>query len=174
MQYGSAGLGSPIHLACVLLNAAIGVNVTHIPYRGGAPAMQDLIGGRIDYACPTATTAIPAIEGKQVKPIAILSESRSPALPTLASAHEQGLANFEAGAWGAFFLPKGTPGPIVQKLHDATVAAMETPFVQSRLKELGTTVVAPDRRSSEYLAKFVAREMQKWGAVINGANIKVE
>ena len=136
--------------------------------------MQDLIGGRIDYACPTATTAIPAIEGKQAKPIAILSTNRSPALPTLASAHEQGLENFEAGAWGAFFLPKGTPAAIVQRLHDATVAAMETPFVQSRLKELGTTVVTPQRRSSEYLAKFVAREMQKWGAAINRANIRVE
>jgi tripartite-type tricarboxylate transporter receptor subunit TctC len=174
MQFGSAGAGSPIHLACVLLNMATGVNVTHVPYRGGAPALQDLIGGRIDYLCPIATTAIPPIESRQVKAVAILTRDRSPALPTLASAHEQGLSNLEAGAWNAFFLPNGTPAPIIAKLHDAAVAAMETPAVRTRLSELGAAVVAPERRSPEYLKRFVASEIEKWAAPIRAANITAE
>ena len=109
MQYGSAGAGSVPHLACALFNAAIGVDVTHVAYRGGGPAMQDLIAGRIDYQCPNAAPAIPQIDGKQVKAIAILTWDRSPVLPDLASAHEQGLNDFSVENWNAFFLPKATP-----------------------------------------------------------------
>jgi tripartite-type tricarboxylate transporter receptor subunit TctC len=174
MQFGSAGTGSPIHLACVLLNLALAVNVTHIPYRGGAPAIQDLVGGRIDYLCAIATTAIPPIESKQVKAIAILTRNRSPSLPALASAHEQGLVNFEAGAWNAIFLPGGTPDAIVQKLHSAAVAAMEAPAVRSRLDQLGVTIVAPERRSPEYLQSFVESEIEKWAAPIKAANITAD
>jgi tripartite-type tricarboxylate transporter receptor subunit TctC len=174
MQYGSAGTGSPNQLACVLLNMAIGVNVTHIPYRGGAQAMQDVIGGRIDYFCPIAGTAIPPVENRQVTAIAILTKNRSPSLPGLASAHEQGLLDFDASAWNAFFLPNATPAPIVQKLNRATIAAMAMPAVQARLSELGATIVAPQRRSPEYLKQFVASEIEKWAAPIRAANITVE
>src|SRR6266852_1824062 len=99
MQYGSAGAGAPTHLSCALLNAAIGINVTHVPYRGGGPAMQDLIAGRIDYLCLNAASSIPQIEGKTVKGIAILTKNRSPSLPNLASAQEQGLKDFTADNW---------------------------------------------------------------------------
>ena len=174
MQFGSAGPGSPTHLACLLLNLAIGVNITHVPYRGGAPAMQDVIAGRIDYQCPIAATAIPQIESKQVRAIAILTKDRSPALPGLASAHEQGMANFEAGAWNAFFLPKGTPAAILRTLNDATVAAMEMPAVQARLKQLGANIVAPERRSPEYLKGFVAAEIEKWTGPIKTAGVTLE
>ena len=109
MQYSSSGAGGSNHLACVLLNAAIGINVTHIPYRSGGQAMQDLLAGRVDYQCPSAPTAMPQITGKSVKAIAILSKNRSPALPDLASAHEQGLTGFDIPSWYALFLPKGTP-----------------------------------------------------------------
>jgi len=173
MQFGSAGTGAASHLACVLLNAAIGINVTHIPYRGSGPAMQDLIAGRIDYQCTTSTNSIPQIEGGLVKALAILSRDRSPMLPALASAEEQGLANFEAGTWNAFFLPKGTPAAIVRKLHDATVATMETPFVQERLKELGTSVPAPERRSPQYLQKFVESEIEKWAGPIKASGVSM-
>jgi tripartite-type tricarboxylate transporter receptor subunit TctC len=174
MQYGSAGTGTSVHLACALLNTTIGVNITHIPYRGGAPAMQDLIAGRIDYQCLVAESAVPQIQGNLVKGIAILTKNRSPLLPNLASAHEQGLADFEAGAWWAFVLPKGTPAAIVQKLHDATVAAMDTPGVRERLSEFGNELVAPERRSPEYLQKFIAGETAKWAALLKAANIKAE
>jgi tripartite-type tricarboxylate transporter receptor subunit TctC len=174
MQYGSAGTGSPTHLACSLLNAVIGIDITHIPYRGAAPTMQDLIAGRIDYQCPNTTVALPQIEAGTIKPIAILTRERSPILPDLASTHEQGLTDFEASIWYALFLPKGTPDPIVAKLHDAAVATMETPSVRERLKDIGATVVAPERRSPEYLQKFVESEIFKWAVPIKAANITGE
>jgi len=174
MQYGSAGTGSPTHLACSLLNAVIGIDVIHIPYRGAAPTMQDLIAGRIDYQCPNTTVALPQIEAGTIKAIAILTRERSPILPNLASAREQGLTDFEASIWYALFLPKGTPGPIVARLHDAVVATMETPSVRARLAEIGATVVAPARRSPEYLRKFVASEIAKWAVPIKAANITGE
>src|SRR6516225_4707214 len=174
MQYGSAGVGSSVHLACAGLNAAIGVSVTHVPYRGGGAAMQDLIAGRIDYQCPAAELAIPHIQGNSVKAIAVLTKNRSPTLPNLASAHEQGVANFDAGAWFSFVLPKGTPAAIVQKLHNATVAAMSAPATEERLREFGSVLIAPERRSPEYLQKFIQSEIDKWAALIKAAKIAAE
>ena len=107
MQYGSAGAGSATHVTCVLLNVALGLEITHVPYRGTGPAMQDLMGGRIDYVCDVISTALPLIRSRSVKPIALLSPQRSRVLPDLATAQEQGLAGFDADAWNAFFLPEG-------------------------------------------------------------------
>jgi tripartite-type tricarboxylate transporter receptor subunit TctC len=174
MQYGSAGAGSVVHLACALLNAAIAVNVTHVPYRGGAAAMQDLVAGRIDYQCIIAAAAIPLIESKKVKAVAVLSKTRSPILPNLASAHEQGLMNFDVNSWYGFFLPKRVPAPFAQKLHDATVAAMETPSVRERLKEVGAEVVTPEHRSSVYFGDFIQREAVRWATAIKAANISMD
>jgi tripartite-type tricarboxylate transporter receptor subunit TctC len=174
MQYGSAGVGSGSHLACLLVNAAIGVNVTHAPYRSSAQAMQDLIAGQMDYFCPLSAAAIPQIDSKTIKAIAILTRNRSPMLPSLASAHEQGVTDFAADSWQALFLPKGTPAAIVQKLHDATVATMNTAAVQTRLKEIGADVVAPERRSPEYLQKLVESEIVKWAAPIKAAGVVAE
>ena len=174
MQYGTPGAGSAPHLACALLNVAIGISITHIPYRGGGPAMQDLIAGRIDYQCPIAPVAIPQIEGKQVKAIAILAKDRSPILSNVASAHEQGLADFDATTWYAMFLPKGTPAAIIKKLSDATVAAIDTPALRQRLKEIGATVMAPERRSPEYLQKFVESEIKKWATVIKASGLSMD
>jgi tripartite-type tricarboxylate transporter receptor subunit TctC len=174
MQYGSAGIGSANQLACVLLNAAIGITVTHVPYRGGEPAMQDLIAGRIDYVCTIITTGAPQVEGGLVKGIAITTKERSPLLPNLPTAQEQGLKDFEAYTWNAFFFPKGTPEPIVRKLNAATVEAMNTPIVQQRLRDIGATIVAPERRSSEYLGKFVAGEIEKWAAPIKASGASVD
>jgi tripartite-type tricarboxylate transporter receptor subunit TctC len=174
MQFGSGGPGSATHLACVLLNSAIGVNVTHVPYRSTALAFQDVIGGRLDYACPITGTAISIIESKQVKAPAILSKNRTPILPNLATAQEQGLTNFDAYIWNGMFLPKDTPDAIAKKLHDATVEAMNTPAVQDRIKEMGGSVVAPDRRSPEYLKRFVEAEIAKWAAPIKATGISMD
>jgi tripartite-type tricarboxylate transporter receptor subunit TctC len=169
MQFGSAGAGSTTHLACSLLNSTIGVNVTHVPYRGSAPAANDLIGGQIDYLCGNLGAAAPLIMGKQVKAIAVLSRGRSPLMPDLASAHEQGLTGLDITTWTAIFLPKGAPKAIVDKLNEVTHATMETPVIKSRMLEIGVTGVAPDRRSPEYLAKFVADEVARWeGPIISG------
>ena len=159
MQYGSAGVGSTTHLACALLNVTAGLNVTHIPYRGGGPAMADVIAGQVHYMCSNTPGALPQIAGGTLKGIAMLARERSPVAPDLPTAHEQGLTNFEAVTWNAFFMPKGTPAPIVNKLNAAVIEAMNTKALQERMHELGSTLVAPERRSAEYLAKFVASEV---------------
>ena len=109
-----------------------------------------------------------------MKAIAVLSRDRSPILPTLASAHEQGLVDFEANYWNGLFLPKGTPEPIVQKLHDAVVATIHSPSVQARLKEIGVTVVSPERQSRDYLQKFVANEIEKWAGPIKISGVNLD
>ncbi len=174
MQYGSAGAGSTTHLACSLLNAKIGVNVTHVPYRGSAPAANDLIGGQIDYLCGNLGAAAPLILGKQVKAIAVLSRGRSPLMPDLASAHEQGLTDFDVTTWTAFFLPKGAPKAIVNKLNEVTHATMDTPAIKSRMLEIGVTGIPPERRSPDYLAKFVADEVARWEGPIKDGGLQVD
>jgi len=149
----------------------MGVNVAHVAYRGGAPAMQDLIAGRIDYQCPNAAAAIPQLDSKLVKAIAILTKERSSILPNLASAHEQGLKGFGVDNWNAFFMPQGTPAAIVRKLNEATTAVLDSPAVQARLRELGAEVVPPVRRSSEYLQQFVASEIKKWAEIIKASGL---
>ena len=172
MQFGSPGAGSVNHLACALLNLSARIEVTHIPYRG--PIMPDLIAGRIDYWCPTVTVAIPQLNNQTVRALAILTIKRSPNLPDLSSAHEQGLVDFNANTWNALFLPKGTPATIVRKLNAAAVAAMETPSVEQRLREVGAIVVGPDRGSPEYLQTFVAREIRKWSGPIKASGLSIE
>src|SRR5262252_3078530 len=174
LHYGSAGSGSASHLACVLFNATVGANVTHVPYRGGPQAMADLIGGRIDYWCPLAASAVPQIESKAVRAIAMMSKQRLGLLPMLPSAQEQGLTNFDASSWYGIFAPKGTPAPILQKLQAATVAALDTPSVQQRMTEVGADVVGPDRRSPQYLQTFVEKDIKTWAEIIKKAGITPE
>jgi tripartite-type tricarboxylate transporter receptor subunit TctC len=173
MQFGSAGAGSATHLGCVVLNTAMGTDITHVPYKGTGPAMQDLVAGRIDYMCEIISTAKPQIDGGNVRALAIMTKDRSPVLPNLPTTIEQGL-NVEAYTWNAFFLPKGAPADVVKKLHDATVKAMDNPTVKERLQGLGAMVVAPDRRSPEYLASFVKSEIEKWAAPIKASGVSVQ
>lgn len=174
MQYGSGGTGTSAHIGCVLLNQAMGVDVTHIPYRGGGPAMGDLLAGRIDYLCNIASTAVPAIENKSVKALATLSRERTPVLPDLATAHEQGLRNFDAYTWNAVFLPKAAPAAIVGKLNAALVQVMNRPAFVERLQKVGLMVVAPERRSPDYLRQFVESEIEKWAAPIKASGAREE
>src|SRR2546430_1378526 len=130
MQFGSAGVGSGTHLPCVLLNLAMGVNVTHVPYRGAGPVMQDLIGGRIDYMCDTIQTGAQQAKEKTVKGIAVMAPRRVPIIADLATTGEQGLAGVEASVWNAFFLPKGTPQPIVRKLNKVMSDMLDSPSLR--------------------------------------------
>ena len=174
MTYASAGAGSATHLGCVVVNMAMNTDITHVPYKGTAPAMQDLQGGRVDYLCDIVTTAKPQVDGGTVKALAILTPQRSPAMPNVPTAQEQGVNDMDAYTWNALFLPKGTPEPIVRKLADAANQAMDTPWVKERLEELGAVVVAPDRRSPEYLSKFVKSEIEKWAAPIKKSGAQLD
>jgi tripartite-type tricarboxylate transporter receptor subunit TctC len=173
MQYGSAGPGSATHLGCVVADMVMGTKITHVPYKGTGPAMQDLIGGRIDFLCDIASTAKAQIDGGKVKAIAMMTKMRSPALPNVPTGLEQGVQNFEAYTWNAIFMPKGVPADVVKKVAAAANEAMNTPAVKDRLQGLGAMIVAPERRTPEYLASFVASEIKKWEAPIKASGVSV-
>jgi tripartite-type tricarboxylate transporter receptor subunit TctC len=172
MQFGSGGAGTSSHIGCVLLNQTIGVDTTHVPYRGGGPAMADLFAGRVDYVCNIASTVGQAVEAKQAKAIAALTRERSPILPDLPTAHEQGLTGFDAYTWNAVFLPKGTPPTLAKKLNQALVTVMGNPAFRERLHALGLIVVAPERQTPAYLQTFVESEIDKWAVPIKASGVK--
>lgn len=174
MQFGSAGAGSATHLGCVVVNQALGTNITHVPYPGTGPAMTDLIAGRVDFLCDIITTAKPQVDGGTVKAIATLSKARSPALPNVPTALEQGTQDMEAYTWNALFLPKGAPADVVKKLNDATREAAKAPNVRRRLEGLGAVFVPEDRMSPDYLGKFVRSEIEKWAKPIKAAGVSID
>jgi tripartite-type tricarboxylate transporter receptor subunit TctC len=172
MTFASGGVGSGSHLTCARMNAAMGVDVTHVTYRGSAQAMQDLFAGRIDYYCSLAAAAVGPIESKSAKAIAILTRDRSPLFPGLASAHEQGLTDFHANFWTGLFLPKNTPELVVQKLNQASIETLNTPSVQERLLKIGVSVIPTDQRSSAYSKSFVESQIKVWEAVIKASGVQ--
>ncbi len=171
MQFGSAGVGSGTHLPCVLLNTAIGVTVTHVPYRGEGPAQQDLIAGRLDYMCSTIQTGAALAKQGEVKGIAVMSPRRVKIIPDLATTGEQGLPGVEASVWNAFFLPKGVSPAIVQKINKAMSDSLDDPVVSKRLEDLGLEIVPAAQRTPGYLAKFQADEVARWAKVVHDAGI---
>lgn len=174
MQYGSAGGGSGSHVCAILLDSAIGTKITHVPYRGSGPAMQDLIAGRLDYICEQISTALPLIQGSRVKAIVTLSLSRAPGLGNLPTAHEQGLADFDCSSWSAFVYPKGTPEAIVRRLAKAASDTVDRASVRARLETVGVTIPPPERRSPEYLAKYIPSEIEKWAGPIKASGVPAD
>jgi tripartite-type tricarboxylate transporter receptor subunit TctC len=174
MQFGSAGVGSGMHVCAVLLNAAMGTKITHVPYRGSAPAMQDLMGGRIDFVAEQISTALPQIQSNTVKAIATLGLERAPGLEQLPTAQEQGLSGLDCGSWSSLSFPKGTPDEIVRHLAEAVNEAVETPATRERFKGIGVTIPPPERRTPEYLAKFVPSEIERWAAPIKASGASEE
>jgi tripartite-type tricarboxylate transporter receptor subunit TctC len=173
VKVGSAGVGSTGHLFCELLHAVLGISgVTHVPYRGGGPAMQDLIAGRYDYICTLGPTGKQLIEGNTVKGIAILQPKRSPEIPGLPSTAEQGLPDFDVSTWFGLFFPKGTPEPIVRRLNTALAETLDSPWVHERFKDIVANVAPREERSPEYLKKLVDSETAKMGAAIRAAGIQ--
>jgi tripartite-type tricarboxylate transporter receptor subunit TctC len=174
MQFASAGVGSGTHLPCELLNMTLGVKVTHIPFKGAGPAMQELIGGRVDYFCDTIQTGAVQAKGGTVKGIAVMAPKRVPIIPELATTGEQGLAGVEATVWNGFFFPKGTPDAIVRAMNKAMNDMIEDSKIAKRLAELGLEIVPREQRTPEYLAKYLPQEVDRWNKVIKTAGIKVQ
>ena len=172
MQHGSGGSGTSSHIGCVLLHEAIGVKITHIPYKGGGPAMQDLLGGRVDYICNYVSTALAAVQSGKAKVISTLSAERVPAFPKVATAQEEGLKGVEISAWNAVFMPKGTDPKIVAKLNAAISKALDSKEVQARMEKLGLEAPAADRRSPEYLRQYIAEEIKRWRGPVMASGVQ--
>jgi tripartite-type tricarboxylate transporter receptor subunit TctC len=172
LQYGSPGGGSSGHVCMIVLDTVMGTKITHVPYRGAAPAMQDMLGGRLDYMAEQISTAFPQIESGNVKAIAMLGLDRVSVLPNLPTAHESGLTNFDCSAWSALVLPLRTPEAIVRRLQKASSDALDSPALVKSLAAVGVTVVAPERRTPEYLAKFIPVEIEKWAGPIKATGVQ--
>lgn len=174
MQYGSAGVGSGTHLPCALLNMIIGVEITHVPYRGSGAVMQDLIGRRIDYMCDTIQSGAVQANSGTVKGIAVMAPKRVAIVSGLPTTGEQGLAGAEATVWNAYFFPKGTPQPIVRKMNKALGDMLARSDFREKSESLGLSLAPPEQRSPEYLAKYLGEEIKRWGKVIRAGGISVD
>lgn len=174
MTFSSGGTGTSSHVSCVMLNQLIGVEVTHVPYRGGGPAFADLVAGRIDYICNYVSIAVPAVKQGQVKALAMLARDRTPLLPDLRTADEEGLKDFDVSAWNAILLPKSATPAQVAKLNAAMSKALDTPALRSRLDAIGLIAAAPDRRTPDYLRKYIESEVVKWAAPVKAGGLQID
>ncbi|MBV9348777.1 MAG: tripartite tricarboxylate transporter substrate binding protein BugD [Pseudolabrys sp.] len=174
IQFGSAGVGSTTHLSCAMVNAAIHADPVHVPYRGGGPAMADIMGGRLQYGCSNIGGVVEQVKAGNLKGIATLARTRSKALPDLPTADEQGLKDFHVSTWTSFVFPKNTPEAIVKKLHDCVGQTIDTPQVIELLHKQGVEPVDKARRSPEYLAKFIQEDIKRWEGPIKAAHIEVD
>lgn len=159
-SYGSAGVGSISHYGCVLLLSALGQNITHVPYKGVAPAMNDLMGGQTDFLCDQTTTALPQLAGGRIKAIAVLSNARLPQLPHVATAAEAGYV-LDIRSWNAFFAPRGTPQPVLAKLTAALQHAVGDAALRKQMAGLGVDLPRPEQATSAAVSALIARGLRE-------------
>jgi len=169
--YGSVGNGSSQHLAGVLFEQLAGVQITHVPYRVTSPLQSDLVAGEVPLSFQLLPNVISALKGGQVRALAVANASRLAALPDVPSAAELGIKGYESSAWFGFVAPRGTPRPIVEKLHAEVVAAMGDSTVRTRFAEFGAE---PMRSTPDEFARFISAEVVKWRSLITRAGIKLE
>ncbi|MBU8874022.1 tripartite tricarboxylate transporter substrate binding protein BugD [Reyranella sp. MMS21-HV4-11] len=160
MTYGSAGVGSISHYACVVLLSALKLNITHVPYRGVAPAMNDLMGGHIDFMCDQTTTALPQIAGGKIKALSVLSDQALPQLPDVATAASQGY-DVNLRSWNALFAPKGTPQPAMARLNQALRAAVADPALVKQMTAVGVDLPSPEALQPATVMALIARGLEK-------------
>jgi tripartite-type tricarboxylate transporter receptor subunit TctC len=165
-----AGTASVSQVTCQLFNSIAGVSPKLVAFQGSGPAMNALVAGRVDYMCDQIVTVVPQANAHSIQVYAIGSPTRSPALPDIPTAKEAGLPQFDVSAWNALFAPKNTPQPIIAKLNDALVTALDDATVRKRLLDLGSDI--PDRaeRSPEALAALVKSEIAKWTPILKPAD----
>ena len=174
MQHGSGGAGTSSHIGCVLMNQVLGVKVTHIPYRGGGPAMQDLLAGRIDYICNYISTAIASHKAGTARVISALTSTRTPSFPEVPTAEEQGFKGLDISAWNAIYMPKASTPQQVATLNAALNKALENPKLKQRLADIGLDVPEPERRTPAYLGKFTAEEIKRWEAPVKASGVQFD
>ena len=171
LNFASAGAGSPTHLAIELLQSMAGVRFVHVPYKGGGPAMADLIGGQVDYYFGGLTTALPHVKNGKLAAIAVTSAARSGVAPEIPTIGESGLGGYDASIWYGILAPAGTPRDIIQFLHDAIIRVVRAPDIRTRLVEQGADT---HENGPEAFAALIAQESAKWARIIKEAGIKAE
>lgn len=171
LNYASAGAGSPHHLAAELLRERMGLPMTHVPYRGATPAIQDLLGGRVPFMLVDTATGNPFVLSGKLKAIGVASAQRIDTLPNVPTLAEQGLDKFEAYAWQGLAVPSGTPPDTIARLNKALVEALNDTKVKARFQALGVEGLAG---TPEQMATYVTEERNRWGRVIRDNNIKLD
>ena len=171
VNYANAGLGAASHLCGMLFMTAIQTEVTTIPYSGTGPAMNDLLGGQVDFMCDQTTNTTSQIKAGKIKVYGVTTEKRVPALPDVPTMDEAGLKDFKVAVWHALYAPKGTPTPVIDKLTEALQEALTDATVKQRFADLGTEPVAADRATPEALRKHLKAEIDNWGPIIKKAGV---
>jgi tripartite-type tricarboxylate transporter receptor subunit TctC len=171
VNYGSPGAGSPHHLAAELFAQRAGIKLTHVPYRGAAPAVQDLIGNQIPFMLLDSATAFPYISSGKIRALGVAAPKRTTSFPEVPTFHEQGLTQFEAYAWQGMLVPAGTPEAVAATLNTALRQALNATEVKARFQVLG---VEPTPGTPKEMADYAHAERTKWSSVIRAANIRLD
>jgi tripartite-type tricarboxylate transporter receptor subunit TctC len=171
VSYANAGIGAASHLCGMLFMSAIQTDFLTVPYKGTAPAMNDLLGGQVDFMCDQTTNTTSQIKSGKVKAYAVTSAKRVPSLPDIPTLDEVGLKGVEVGIWHGLYAPKGTPKPVLDKLVGALQAALKDEQVQKRFSDLGATTYPASQATPEALRKHLQSEMEKWGPLIKKAGV---
>jgi len=161
MTFASAGIGSISHFSCVILLSSLKLNVTHVPYRGVAPAMNDLIGGHTDFMCDQTTTALSQISGGTIKAIAVLSDEKVRQLPNIATVASAGYPEVNVRAWNALFAPKGTPADVVERLARALRAAVSDKALQTQMAAVGVELPEPEKLKAASVTELIANGIRR-------------
>ncbi len=169
-----AGVGSVSFTTCTMFNVMNGIKPTRVPYTGTGPVINDMIGGKVDYACDQIVNLVTQIQGGNIKAYAIATPERSPALPDVPTTKEAGLPNYQVSAWNAVFAPKGTPQAIVDKLNDALVKALDDAGTKKRLLDLGGVLPTGEERTSAWLGQYVQQEVARWTPILKAGGITAE
>ena len=167
-SFGSPGIGTTGHLGLAMLMHAADLKITHVPYRGAAPAVTDLIAGQIDGVVDNPPTVLPHIESGKLRPLAVAAKTRMALLPELPTAAEQGVANYEASSWFGIVAPAGTPPAIVERLHKAVAEGVRTPAMGERFSKSGARLIGD---TPQQFGARIRAERVTWGEIIKAANI---
>ncbi|GGI21435.1 MAG: tripartite tricarboxylate transporter substrate binding protein BugD [Oxalicibacterium faecigallinarum] len=171
VTYANAGVGSASHLCGMLFMTAIDTELTTVPYKGTGPAMNDILGGQVDFMCDQTTNTTSQIKSGKVKAYAVTTKTRVPSLPNLPTMNEAGLPGFEVAVWHGLYAPKGTPKPVIDALSSALKVALKDPTVVQRFADLGTEPVAQDKATPEALRAHLKAEIAKWAPIIKKAGV---
>ncbi|GGC16287.1 hypothetical protein GCM10007205_26570 [Oxalicibacterium flavum] len=171
VAYANAGIGSASHLCGMLFMTAIDTELTTVPYKGTGPAMNDILGGQVDFMCDQTTNTTSQIKSGKVKAYAVTTKTRVPSLPNLPTMDEAGLPGFEVAVWHGLYAPKGTPKPVIDSLASALQVALKDPTVKQRFADLGTEPVAADKATPDALRQHLKSEIDKWAPIIKKAGI---